>query len=290
MEFNDTPIGNRTGIDWSKHEMTHELHRGPINVHTLKQPGTVIHMVVFTNTPYGLSVHGDFGNWVFCHQFIPNKYGYASDSYWHEKLQIASTQSAKEFDPDGTVEYINELIDENNFSEDELSYLNRLIDLSGESEFDYDAYAYRKGPGYFSDYDRVPKLFSYSFWFRAIMDAYEEMCRRIRQAGELYYIRHNSYVGNAIVWWGVDGDGYTTDINKAGKYTKQKAVEICNNRYGEDTAYLCSVIDTIDDAKKVIIDAQYVSLDLSVNLCTHDELFMTEIDGFMQCRCGYRPE
>jgi hypothetical protein len=39
---------------------------------------------------------------------------------------------------------------------------------------------------------------------------------------ELYYIQ-NGYVGNAILWWGVDSKGYTTDITKAGKYTKEEA-------------------------------------------------------------------
>jgi hypothetical protein len=42
---------------------------------------------------------------------------------------------------------------------------------------------------------------------------------------KMYYIQ-NGYVGNAILWWGIDSRGYTTDINKAGKYTKEETLEI----------------------------------------------------------------
>jgi hypothetical protein len=37
---------------------------------------------------------------------------------------------------------------------------------------------------------------------------------------ELYYVQDSrSYVGNSVLWWRPDGQGYTTHIDKAGKYT-----------------------------------------------------------------------
>ncbi len=38
-------------------------------------------------------------------------------------------------------------------------------------------------------------------------------------ATALFYIQDaRQYVGNSVLWWGPDGGGYTTDIDKAGKY------------------------------------------------------------------------
>ena len=72
---------------------------------------------------------------------------------------------------------------------------------------------------------------------------------------ELYYIQ-NGYVGNAILWWGIDSKGYTTDITKAGKYTKEEAKKIIQRPQG--VAWLCKHVDNNEAAKKLIIDGQYL--------------------------------
>jgi hypothetical protein len=61
---------------------------------------------------------------------------------------------------------------------------------------------------------------------------------------------------------GIDSKGYTTDINKAGKYTKEEAIKIIQRP--QDIAWLCSHIDSNEVAKKIIIDHQY--LDMSYRL------------------------
>lgn len=73
---------------------------------------------------------------------------------------------------------------------------------------------------------------------------------------KLYYIK-NGYVGNATLWWGINSNGYVSDLEKAGKYNHKEAMDICRARVG-DTAYLCSRIDANKAAHKVIIDAQYI--------------------------------
>lgn len=73
---------------------------------------------------------------------------------------------------------------------------------------------------------------------------------------ELYYIQ-NGYVGNAILWWANESKGYTTDIRKAGKYTKEEAKNIIKRP--EDTAWLCRHIDNNEAAHKTIIDGQYLN-------------------------------
>ena len=71
-----------------------------------------------------------------------------------------------------------------------------------------------------------------------------------------YYIQ-NGYVGNAVLWWGVDGRGYTTDFKEAGKYTSSQAKEIIKRP--QDIAWLCSYVDKNIKAQKLIIDGQYLS-------------------------------
>jgi len=72
---------------------------------------------------------------------------------------------------------------------------------------------------------------------------------------ELYYIQ-NGWVGNAILWWGKESFGYTTEIDKAGKYTKEEAKKIINRP--EDKAWLCSHVDNNKQAHKLVIDGQYL--------------------------------
>ena len=76
-------------------------------------------------------------------------------------------------------------------------------------------------------------------------------------AKEMYYIRNEGYLGNALIWWKEDRRGYTCDINKAHKFTITEAVNICKIR-SEDTFYKCSYIDNLSEAQKLIIDCQYV--------------------------------
>lgn len=73
---------------------------------------------------------------------------------------------------------------------------------------------------------------------------------------ELYYIQ-NGYVGNAVAWWAKESKGYTTDINNAGKYTREEAEGIIQRP--QDIAWRCDYIDNNHQARKVIIDSQYLN-------------------------------
>lgn len=73
---------------------------------------------------------------------------------------------------------------------------------------------------------------------------------------ETFYYIKNGFVGNAVLWWGQDSKGYTTDINKAGRYTKEESLKIIKRP--EDTAWECDYIDNNLMARKTIIDMQYL--------------------------------
>lgn len=48
---------------------------------------------------------------------------------------------------------------------------------------------------------------------------------------EQYLILYAGSVnGDCAIWWGPDHSGYTTDIDKAGRYTKAEADKIYRNR------------------------------------------------------------
>lgn len=72
----------------------------------------------------------------------------------------------------------------------------------------------------------------------------------------MYYIQYG-YIGNAICWWGENSRGYTSDINKAGKYTKEETEKIIQRP--EDIAWPCDYIDNAIEAQKLIIDSQYLN-------------------------------
>jgi hypothetical protein len=60
---------------------------------------------------------------------------------------------------------------------------------------------------------------------------------------EMFYIQ-NGYVGNSVMWWGVGGAGYTSDITKAQKYTRTEVLGSFVNGRKEDRIWAASHIET----------------------------------------------
>ena len=43
---------------------------------------------------------------------------------------------------------------------------------------------------------------------------------------EMFYVQDaRDYVGNAVLWWGLNSFGYVTDLKRAQKYTKQEVID-----------------------------------------------------------------
>lgn len=50
-------------------------------------------------------------------------------------------------------------------------------------------------------------------------------------ADKMYYVQdRRNYVGNSVLWWGLNSNGYTTNIDKAHKFTKQEVQQFINGR------------------------------------------------------------
>jgi len=61
----------------------------------------------------------------------------------------------------------------------------------------------------------------------------------------LYYIQSlkRGFLGNSALWWAPFSQGYTADLNQAGKYTEKEARGICTHLLSKNKAWPCSYID-----------------------------------------------
>lgn len=72
---------------------------------------------------------------------------------------------------------------------------------------------------------------------------------------EMFYIQ-NGYVGNSVSWWGLESRGYTTDITKAQKYTRQEVLKRFVNAREEDRIWAASHVDQHISQH---VDSQYLN-------------------------------
>ncbi|MBB5190089.1 ribosomal protein S27AE [Silvimonas terrae] len=72
---------------------------------------------------------------------------------------------------------------------------------------------------------------------------------------ELFYLQDSrTYVGNDMLFWAVNNQGYTSDLRKAAKYTKAEAVAQHQMR-PSDIPWPCTYIDA---RTRPAVDMQYV--------------------------------
>lgn len=174
----------RTNIDWSKHEVI-EIKEEHSLIHKIKMPGTSTNSVIFINSCGILAVTGDFGNWIFCREFHPAAAGGVSDSYWMEKMRIASCQEPGKYNSELTEKMLKEETKEveeewdNGERKDEyLAHLKDGLELL-DDELDYMYHVYRDRPG-FMDFEGVIFEKTTGYWIDAIFDAFEEICLRMK--------------------------------------------------------------------------------------------------------------
>lgn len=74
-------------------------------------------------------------------------------------------------------------------------------------------------------------------------------------SGQLFYLQDSrSYVGNDVLWWAKEGNGYTTDLSKAHVYSKEEAVAQHNFRETD----IPWPKDYIDAKTRPAVDVQYI--------------------------------
>jgi len=144
--------------------------------------------IKFVNSSSGLSVFGDFGNWIFNRQFHPSDEGYVSAGYWNEKLKMSSCQEHAAFDSEETCKELQEGIDggleEYGYEGDNLVVMKEWyeeLQSFVDDELEYTYNAYRNQPsGITIDYEDVPLCKKGSVQLQIIFDAFDEICRRLK--------------------------------------------------------------------------------------------------------------
>lgn len=76
-----------------------------------------------------------------------------------------------------------------------------------------------------------------------------------QNVNDLFYLQDSrSYVGNDMLFWALDGNGYTTDLRKAQLYTQEQAQAMHNSRKTD----IPWPKDYIDAKTRPAVDMQYV--------------------------------
>lgn len=79
---------------------------------------------------------------------------------------------------------------------------------------------------------------------------------------DYYYVQDaRRYVGNSVSWWALNDNGYTTDISKAQKYTKDEILKRGNNWRETDIIWNAKHVEA---NIKQHVDIQYLHKDYAV--------------------------
>jgi len=75
----------------------------------------------------------------------------------------------------------------------------------------------------------------------------------------LYYIQNTNqgFIGNSIVFWALNSNGYTAKLENAEKFTYEEAKQICNGDPHKNKAWSVDYIDNNKGTSRVT-DSQYL--------------------------------
>jgi len=146
----------------------------------IKKPNTFTDCVKFINTSGIMAVTGDYGNWIFCREFIPNPKNKSSEGYWVEKLQISSCQDPYEFDTETAQDEIVYQLKSfaKDFSTEERIWLKELYQAANEGEYEFIWKAWQHPASF--ETELIPTGKKIKYWFLVIMDAFDEICERMK--------------------------------------------------------------------------------------------------------------
>lgn len=84
----------------------------------------------------------------------------------------------------------------------------------------------------------------------------EESGRAVVVDSKYYLQDSSSYLGNDILWWAKDSNGYTTDLSKAHIFTKEEAINHHNARISD----IPWPKEYIDARTRPTVDVQYTNI------------------------------
>ena len=82
----------------------------------------------------------------------------------------------------------------------------------------------------------------------------------------LYYIQNTNqgFIGNSIVFWALNSNGYTAKLEKAEKFSYEDAKEICKTNPDKNKAWPVAYIDNNIGTSRVT-DSQYLDRDAIID-------------------------
>jgi len=178
--------GKRTGVEFENHELLTAKQDGLL-IYELKKPNSLMGRIRFVNIEGAMVVIGDYGHWMFCREFHPSPTGHVDDGYWREKLEMYSTQKAREYDSEATYKEledgINGGLEEYGYMDDDLDVMKEYYkncQMYSETEWEYIAFAHGDDKPNFIDHDQVPFVERTKQWLMIVYDGFDEICRRIK--------------------------------------------------------------------------------------------------------------
>ncbi len=169
-------MNKRTDINFDKHELL-IVDNEHVTIHHLKIPGSSTNNIQFINCGGIMAVTGDYGNWIFCREFIPSSSERADEQYMNGKLKIASTQESQDYCSEKTENEIEQMILSGDHDGEELKFLKELQEYVGGNGEEYKAWAYENRP---SDWDYLPYRTTTKYWLQAVYDGFDEVCNRLK--------------------------------------------------------------------------------------------------------------
>ncbi len=179
--------------DFSKHTHKVEIFKSEdgneIRVDHFREGDKNMGYVKFVNDSRGLSVFGDFGNWIFCRPFHPSADGHVDYMYWNEKLKISSSQNHAVYDAEETEKELKEKIavglEEYGYEGQQLRiiqeyYTSLLAYADDEIEYTYQVCRSGNKP-HFLEYEQIPFCKKGSVQLEIVFQAFDEICKRIKE-------------------------------------------------------------------------------------------------------------
>lgn len=177
-------------IDFSKHIHTTKIYKSEdwneIREDRFWVWWSLVEWMVFINHNYWMNVVWDFWCWSFCRRFIPSETEEVWISYFAEKAYIANhSQWIEIFDSDELEKQIKEKIEdfeEQWYEWEELKQIKEYYNdlLKSEDELDYNCIIRENDMPESLDFEDILEWKVYSSHFIIIYQAFNEMCRRLK--------------------------------------------------------------------------------------------------------------
>lgn len=98
------------------------------------------------------------------------------------------------------------------------------------------------------DYDKVEhngeEMFRWQYLKQLIKEKRKNSILKLKDSDTFYIQGSSQYVGNSILWHGLNGNEYTTDISNAQKYTKEQIIKKFENLRDSDIIWSAKHVDS----------------------------------------------